>query len=67
VEKESLKPGVKASGVMDGESGESIEENVPVVGAGVRIRETGAWLPKRNRELIRETRRSILKRTMSYA
>ena len=35
MEKESLKPGVKASGVMDGESGESIEENVPVVGAGV--------------------------------
>jgi len=34
VEKESFKPGVKSEGVMDDESGESIEKEVPVIGTG---------------------------------
>jgi len=32
VEKDGFKPGVKERGVMDDESGESIEEDVPVIG-----------------------------------
>jgi len=41
-------------------------EEVPLIG-WVRIGEISAWLPERSRELIPETRGSILERTVRYS
>ena len=73
VEKEGFKPGVKSEGVMDDESGESIEKEVPVIGTGElessRLvwgwrREAGNWLQRRDEAYWKE-RSVILSTTFS--
>ena len=59
-EKEGFKPGMKEWGVTNDESSQSMEptEEVPL-----RNGEVSAWLTERRRELIPETRGSILEGT----
>ena len=58
--------------MMDDESGESMEpmEQVPLIGPTTgrgRIGEISAWLTEGSRELIPETRGSILEGTICYS
>jgi len=50
-------------------TGESIEEmeEVPLMGLGERIGEISAWLMERSRELIPETRGSIMEGMICYS
>ena len=60
----------KSEGVMDDESGESMElmEEVPLKELrGAEFGEISAWLTEGSRQLIPETRGSILEGTICYS
>jgi len=60
----------KSEGIMDNESGDSIEpmEEVPLVQLGeAELKTFSAWLTEGSRELIPETRRITLERTICYS
>ena len=59
----------KSEGVMDDESGELMElmEKVPLKELGDAKSEISAWLTEGSRELVPETRGSILEGTICYS